>query len=146
MIDINDKIESISYRIEIICCCTYMFKLVHLPFAKLIKVINKVWMMLRTAFISPKLSPVPFITKLLAVKNRPEAKAITHPIILRPHSSKSLIRITDHNNFFLRNLKLSISIFVDLYFSYPFSLGCSYLFRFSSVNNSFLRISLHTNI
>ena len=77
-------------------------------------------MMLRTAFISPKQSPVPFITKLLAVKNRPEAKAITHPIILRPHSSKLLIRITDHNNFFLRNLKLSISIFVDLYFFLPF--------------------------
>ena len=71
-------------------------------------------MMLRTAFISPKLSPVPFITKLLAVKNRPEAKAITHPIILRPHSSKSLIRITDHNNFFLRNLIMLEIINIDI--------------------------------
>ena len=71
-------------------------------------------MMLRTAFISPKLSPVPFITKLLAVKNRPEAKAITHPMILRPHSSKFLIRIINHNIFSARNLmKISLWIFID---------------------------------
>ena len=93
-----------------LCYCIDTFRSVHLPFASVINVINNVWMMLLTAFISPKLSPVPFITKLLAVKNRPEAKAIIHPIILRPNLSKLLIRIINHHILSARNLIINTCI------------------------------------
>ena len=60
---------------------------VSLPFANMMQIINTVCMILLTAFISPKPSPVSFITKLFATKNRPDVKAIAAPSIWRIHVS-----------------------------------------------------------
>ena len=124
-----------------LCYCIDTFRSVHLPFASVINVINNVWMMLLTAFISPKLSPVPFITKLLAVKNRPEAKAIIHPIILRPNLSKLLIRIINHHILSARNFAWNYQYLYSYIddCSYPSCLPYPFLFRFLFENNSCLR-------
>ena len=64
--------QKIFHRMQIIYVA-------EIPFMNNISDKRGIWMMLLTAMISPKLSLAALITKLLAVKKRPDKKAMLHP-------------------------------------------------------------------